>query len=196
MKMKTITTLLAAVAMLGLAGCAAETASSGGGGDDPVELVLGTDSEKSPLFGMGTGIANAIALGAKGVAVFNYSTKGAKDNLKRITKKKRAINLAAVPLRALEKSKNRKKVMGLMMLGSTRKKPDWIALVVRPKPPKGVSEARYNAAIAELVKALNSKATRKLMKKHWKRWAPNRAANVFESAGVKVHPAVAKAYGM
>ncbi len=196
MKMKTITTLLAAVAMLGLAGCAAETASSGGGGDDPVELVLGTDSEKSPLFGMGTGIANAIALGAKGVAVFNYSTKGAKDNLKRITKKKRAINLAAVPLRALEKSKNRKKVMGLMMLGSTRKKPDWIALVVRPKPPKGVSKARYNAAIAELVKALNSKATRKLMKKHWKRWAPNRAANVFESAGVKVHPAVAKAYGM
>ena len=194
MRMKTITTLLAAVAMLGFAGCAEETASSGGGGD-PVELVLGTDSEKSPLFGMGNGIATAVALGAEGVAVYNYSTKGAKDNLKRISKKKRAINLAAVPLRALEKSKNRNKVQGLMMLGSTRKKPDWVALVVRPKPPKGVSKEAYNAAIAQLVKALNSKATRKLMKKHWKRWAPNRATSVFESAGVKVHPAVAKAYG-
>lgn len=194
MKMKTITTLLAAVAMLGLAGCAAETASSGGGGDDPVELVLGTDSEKSPLFGMGTGIANAIALGAKGVAVFNYSTKGAKDNLKRITKKKRAINLAAVPLRALEKSKNRKKVMGLMMLGSTRKKPDWIALVVRPKPPKGVSKARYDNAIYQLVKALNNKKSRKVIKKAWKRWAPNRNQALFKIVGLKYHAAATRAF--
>lgn len=200
MKMKTLTTLLAAIAMLGFSGCAEESAKSGGasaaksGGGDPVELVLGTDKTSSPIFAMGNGLATAVALSSDSVSVFNYSTKGTKDNLKRITKKKRAINLAAVMLRGLEKSKLRKKVMGLAMLGSTRKNPDWVALVVRPKPPKGVSKARYNAAIANLVKTLYSKSTRKLMKKHWKRWAPNRATVVFKSVGVEIHPAALKVY--
>lgn len=194
MKTRKITTLLAAVAMLGFAGCAEQTAKSGGGGGDPVELVLGTDGTKSPLFAMGNGIATAIALNAEGVAVFNYSTKGSKDNLKRLTKKKRAINLAAVSLGALEKFKDRNKVLGIMTLGSTRKKPDWVVLVVRPKPPKGVSKARYDNAIYQLVKALNNKKSRKVIKKAWKRWAPNRNQALFKIVGLKYHAAATRAF--
>ncbi len=205
MKTNTITILLAAVAMLGFAGCAEQTAMSGGGGagakqlamsagGDPVELVLGTAGTKSPIFGMGNGIAMAVALNADGVAVFNYSTKGSKDNLKRLTKKKRAINLAAVSLGALEKFKGRKNVLGIMTLGSTRKNPDWVVLVVRPKPPKGVSKAQYNNAIYQLVKALNNKKSRKVIKKSWKRWAPNRNQALFKTVGLKYHAAAAKAF--
>ncbi len=195
MKTKTIKTLLAAVGIVALAGCAQQAATSGGGGGggDPVELVLGTDGIKSKLFALGNGIATAVALNADGVEVYNYATKGSKDNLKRITKKKRAINLAAVRLKALEKSKLRKKVMGVMTLGSTRKNPDWVVLVVRPKPPKGVAKKTYDNAIYQLVKALYNKKSNKVIKKAWGRWAPNRNAVILKSAGVKYHPAALKA---
>ena len=56
-----------------------------------------------------------------------------------------------------------------MTLGSTKKKPNWVVLVVRPKPPKGVPKAQYEGAIYQLMKALTSKKTMKLMKKHWQR---------------------------
>ena len=192
--------LIAGAVALGLAGCAeygGKMASGGtmaSGDDDPVELVLGTDGIKSPLFGMGNGLSAAVALNAKGVAVFNYATKGTKDNLKRLTKKKRAINLAAVLARGLGKSKLRAKVQGVATLGSTKKNPDWVILVVRPKPPKGVSRKQYEDAIYNLVLALQDKKTEKMMGKVWKRWSPQPNPFVFENVGVKLHPGAIRAY--
>ena len=156
--------------------------------------MLGTDSNDSDLFKMGNVLATAVALNTDAVAVYNYSTKGSKDNLKRIAKKRRAINLAAVTLKALEKFKKRKAVQGVVMLGSTRKNPDWVALVVRVKAPKGISKQAYEEAIYQLVKVIYSKKTRKMMKKSWKRWAPNRATVIFKSVGVKLHPGALRAF--
>ena len=96
-------------------------------------------------------------------------------------------------LGALEKFKGRKNVLGIMTLGSTRKNPDWVVLVVRPKPPKGVSKAQYNNAIYQLVKALNNKKSRKVIKKSWKRWAPNRNQALFKTVGLKYQAAAARA---
>jgi len=190
MKIKYLGLLLAASA-LALGGCAA----TGGAGGDPVELVLGTDSNDSDLFKMGNVLATAVALNTDALAVYNYSTKGSMDNLKRIAKKRRAINLAAVTLKSLEKFKKRKAVQGVVMLGSTRKNPDWVALVVRAKAPKGVSKEAYEEAIYQLVKVIYNKKTRKMMKKSWKRWAPNRATVIFKSVGVKFHPGALRAFG-
>ena len=189
MKMKTSKVLLTAAMIAGLLGSALQAAAAG-----PVELVFGTDKIKSKLFKMGVGLSAAIALNADGVVVFNYSTKGSKDNLKRLTAKKRAINLAVVSGKALKNAKQRDKVLAVMTLGSTKKKPDWVVLVVRPKPPKGVSKARYEGAIYQLVKALTSKKTMKLMKKHWKRWAPQRNAVALKNIGVKYHAGAIKAF--
>ena len=186
--------LIAGVLAVGLVGCAGSGGQSGGQSDNPVELVLGTDGIKSPLFGMGNGLSTAMALNAKGVAVYNYATKGTKDNLKRLTKKKRAINLAAVLAKGLGKSKLRSKVQGVATLGSTKKKPDWVILVVRPKPPKGVSKKQYENAIYNLVLALQNKKTKKLMGKSWKRWAPQPNPIVFKNVGVKMHPGAVRAY--
>ena len=74
---------------------------------ETVEFVLGSDKikTKNKIFDLGMGLAAAVALNAEGVAIFNYATKGSKDNLKRITAKKRAINLAIVSGKVLKKDK-------------------------------------------------------------------------------------------
>ena len=184
--------ILVAAASLALGGCA----EIGGGGDggDPVELVIGTDSNTSDLFKMGNGLATAVALNSDALAVYNYATKGSKDNLKRIAKKKRAINLAAVRLKELETLKKRQAIEAVVMLGSTRKNPDWVALVVRARAPKGVSKEAYKNAIYELVKVIYSEKARKTMQKSWKRWAPNRAAAIFESVGIKYNAGAIQAF--
>ena len=68
---------------------------------ETVELVLGSDKikTKNKIFDLGMGLAAAVALNAEGVAGFNYATKGSKDNLKRITAKKRASTLPSFPAR-------------------------------------------------------------------------------------------------
>ena len=81
-----------------------------------------------------------------------------------------------------------------MTLGSTKKNPDWVVLVMRPKPPKGISERAYNDAIYRLVKALTGKKATKMLRKSWKRWAPQRNSIALKNIGVKVHPSAAKAF--
>ena len=140
MKMKSSKILISAAVIaclvVGVQVVGAQQASA----EKNVELVLGSDKikTKNKIFELGNGLAAAVALNAKRVAVFIYATKGSKDNLKRITAKKRAVKLAIVSGKALKKDKKRDKVLGLMTLGSTKMKPDWVVLVVRPKPPKGV----------------------------------------------------------
>ena len=184
--------LVVGVQVVGVQVAGAQQASAA----ENVELVLGSDKikTKNKIFELGNGLAAAVALNAKGVAVFNYATKGSKDNLKRITAKKRAINLAIVSGKVLKKDKKRGKVLGLMTLGSTKKKPDWVVLVVRPKPPKGVSKKDYNNAIYRLVKALTGKKATKMLRKSWKRWAPQRNPIALKNIGVKVHPSAVKAF--
>ena len=159
--------------------------------DGPVELVIGTGSTKSKLFAMGNGVATAVALNGQGVSVYNYATKGAKDNLKRISKKKRAINLAAVPAKALAKAdaKQLKEISGLMALGSDMG--DTVLLVVRNKAPKGVSKADYAKAVGNVVAVLKSAAAAKLIKREWPGWSPGSGADAFKAAGVKLHAAAA-----
>lgn len=179
-----ITKLIAALAAFAvLCGALAGTALAEG----QIELVIGTDSTKSKLFAMGNGLATAVALGGKRVAVYNYATKGAKDNLTRIAKKKRAINLAAVPAKALAKAgaEQRKAISGLMALGAEGG--DTVLLVVRNATPKGVSKADYTNAVRELVAVLKSGAAAKLVKREWPGWAPSSGAEAFKAAGVGIH---------
>ncbi|MEE8332871.1 MAG: hypothetical protein V3R85_03400 [Alphaproteobacteria bacterium] len=178
----------ALAALLILCGAPAHTALAA---DGQIELVIGTGSIKGKIFAMGNGVATAVALGGKGVAIYNYATKGAKDNLKRISKKKRAINLAAVPAKSLAKAgaKQLKAISGLMSLGTH--KGDTVLLVVRNKAPKGVSKSAYAKAVGEVVAVLNSAAAAKMIKREWSGWSPASGAGAFKSAGVKRHAAAA-----
>ena len=50
-----------------------------------VELVIGTGNIKGNLFAAGNAISIASALNGKGFKIYNYGTKGGKDNIKRVT---------------------------------------------------------------------------------------------------------------
>lgn len=179
-----ITKLIAALAAVALLGAAPVGTALAEG---QIELVIGTGSTKSKLFAMGNGLATAVAVGGKGVAVYNYATKDAKDNLSRISKKKRAINLAAVPAKALAEApeKQRKTISGLMALGPDGG--DTVLLVVRNATPRGVSKEAYTKAVRELVAVLKSAAAAKLVKREWPAWAPASGADAFKAAGVRMH---------
>ena len=137
-----------------------------------MELVLGTGSIKGNLFAAGNAISIASVLQGKGVKVYNYGTKGGKDNIKRIAKKKRAINFGFVTAADLGKAK-----------GKT------VLLIVRNKAPKKVSKEAYAAAVAQVVSILKSKKGVSRVKAAWKGYTPSSAAADFKAAGVKLHKA-------
>lgn len=154
-----------------------------------IELVLGTDKIDGELFAAGTAISVASALQAKGVKIFNYSTKGGKDNIGRISKKKRAINLGLVTAKDLAKAKGKqlKAISGLLAMGQA--KGQTVLLIVRDKAPKKVSKGDYARAVAEVVRVLKSARTAKMVKQKWPNFAPSSGAADFKAAGVKLHKA-------
>ena len=154
-----------------------------------LELVLGTGNTKGKLFAAGSAISMASVVQGKGIKVYNYGTKGGKDNIKRIAKKKRAINFALVTAKDLAKAKDkqRKAFSGLMALGKA--KGETVLLIVRNKAPKKVSKAEYAAAVAEFVRVLKSSKSAKMVKKLWSGFGPSSGASAFEAAGVKLHKA-------
>lgn len=156
---------------------------------DDIELVLGSGDTSDPVFAIGNGISNAVVLNASGVKVYNYGTKGDKDNLKRIAGKRRPINLALVTAKGLAKAKKGeiKAVSGVMAVGSVKGEP--VLLIVRNQAPKGVSDAAYGKAIGEVVKALKSGKSAKVLMGAWKGWKPSAGSAAFEAAGVKLHKA-------
>ena len=89
-----------------------------------MELVIGTGNIKGKLFAAGNAISVASVLHGKGVKVYNYGTKGGKDNIKRISKKKRAINFGLVSAKDLGKAKKKqlKAIRGLMAVGKAKGK--------------------------------------------------------------------------
>jgi hypothetical protein len=156
---------------------------------DDIELVLGTDKIDGELFAAGTAISIASALEAKGMKIFNYSTKGGNDNIKRISKKKRAINLGLVTAKDLAKAsgKQLKAISGLLAMGKA--KGQTVLLIVRNKAPKKVSKGDYAKAVAEVVRVLNSARTAKMVKQKWPSFSPSSGAAEFKAAGVKLHKA-------
>lgn len=154
-----------------------------------LELVLGTGNTKGKLFSAGTAISMASVLQGKGIKVYNYGTKGGKDNIKRISKKKRAINFGLVTAKDLSKAKEkqRKAFSGLMALGKA--KGETVLLIVRNKAPKKVSKGDYAAAVAEFVRVLKSSKSAAMIKKQWAGFAPSSGASDFKAAGVKLHKA-------
>ena len=156
---------------------------------DDIELVLGSGGTSEPVFAIGNGISNAVVLNASGVKVYNYGTKGDKDNLKRISGKRRPINMALVTAKGLAKAKKGqiKAVSGIMAVGSVKGEP--VLLIVRNKAPKGVSEMDYGKAIGEVVKALKSQKSAKVLMGAWKDWKPSDGSAAFKAAGVKRHKA-------
>jgi len=156
---------------------------------DELELVLGTGNTKSPLFAAGSGISMASVVVGKGIKVYNYGTKDGKDNIARISKKKRAINFALVTAKDLAEAKEaqRKTFSGLMALGKA--KGETVLLIVRNQAPTKVSKGDYAAAVAEFVRVLKSAKSAKLVKKEWSGFSPSSGASDFKAAGVKLHKA-------
>ncbi len=154
-----------------------------------LELVLGTGNIKGELFAAGNAISIASVLQGKGVKVYNYGTKGGKDNIKRISKKKRAINFGLVTAKDLSKAKKKqlKAFSGIMAIGKA--KGSEILLIVRNKAPKKVKKADYAAAVAQVVSILKSKNAMAHIKKAWKGYSLSSGAAAFKKAGVKLHKA-------
>ena len=119
-----------------------------------LELVVGTGGTASAAFSAGNGMSIASVMHGKGIKIYSYGTKGDKDNIKRLTKKKRAINLAIVSSKGLAKAndKQKKGISGLIALGKA--KGDTLLLLVRNKAPKGVSKDKYSLAISEVLRVL------------------------------------------
>jgi hypothetical protein len=155
----------------------------------PLELVIGTGGTSSAAFIAGNGISIASVLYAKGIKIYNYGTKGDKDNIKRLTKKKRAINLALVSTKGIAKAseKEKKGMSGLLALGN--EKGDAILLVVRNKAPKGVSKQDYNKAIAEIVRLLKDARAAKVIRAEWKALSVSSGDAAFKAAGLRRHKA-------
>ena len=175
---------VAAIAVLTGFGQPAQTVLAG-----ELELVLGTGSTKGKLFAAGSAISMASVVEGKGIKVYNYGTKGGKDNIKRISKKKRAINFALVTAKELAKAgeKQRKAISGLMALGKA--KGETVLLIVRNKAPKKVSKSDYAAAVAEFVRVLKSAKSAKMVKQQWSSFNPSSGASDFRAAGIKLHKA-------
>ena len=157
-----------------------------------VELVIGSGDIKGDLFAAGNAISIASALNGKGFKVYNYGTKGGKDNIKRVTKKKKSINFGMVTAKDLSKAKAKqiKKLRGLMSLGTLKGKQ--ILLIVRNKAPKKVSKDSYKAVISSVVKLLNSSKSKERIKSVWAGYGPKRAPDAFKNVGVKLHPSAMK----
>lgn len=157
-----------------------------------IELVIGTGNIKGDLFAAGNAISIESALNGKGFKVYNYGTKGGKDNIKRVTKKKKSINLGMVTAKDLSKAKAKqiKKLRGLMSLGTLKGKE--ILLIVRNKAPKKVSKNSYKSSISSVVKLLNSSKSKVRIKSVWAGYAPKGALSAFKNVGVKLHSSAMK----
>jgi hypothetical protein len=186
MRRNLIKTFLAMIAIAVLAGFGHSTQTAAAA---ELELILGTGNTNSKVFAAGSAISMASVIEGKGIKVYNYGTKGGKDNIKRIAKKKRAINFALVTAKDLAKAgeKARKAFSGLMALGKA--KGENVLLIVRNQAPKKVSKGDYAAAVAEFVRVLKSAKSAKLVKKQWSGFSPTSGASDFKAAGVKLHKA-------
>ena len=186
MNTKLIKTLAALAAIAVLAGFGQPTPTALAA---DLELVLGTGNTNGKLFAAGSAISMASVIEGKGIKVYNYGTKGGKDNIKRISKSKRAINFALVTAKDLAKAKEkeRKAFSGLMALGKA--KGETVLLIVRDKAPKKVSNGDYAAAVAEFVRVLKSAKSAKMVKQQWSEFGPSSGASEFNAAGVKLHKA-------
>ena len=156
---------------------------------EDIELILGSGNVSGPAFAAGNGISTAVVLNASGVKVYNYGTKGDKDNLKRIASKKRPLNLALVTAKGLAKGKKAelKAVSGVMAVGSVKGGP--LLLIVRNQAPKGLSDSDYDAAVGQVVKALRNPKSAKVLIGAWKGWKPSSGEAHFKAAGIKLHKA-------
>lgn len=154
-----------------------------------LELVVGTGGTASAAFSAGNGMSIASVMHGKGIKIYSYGTKGDKDNIKRLTKKKRAINLAIVSSRGLAKAndKQKKGISGLIALGKA--KGDTLLLLVRNKAPKGVSKDKYSLAISEVLRVLKDTRAGKVIKNEWRDWSVSSGEPAFTAAGVKMHKA-------
>jgi len=154
-----------------------------------LELVVGTGGTSSAAFSAGNGMSIASVIHGKGIKIYNYGTKGDKDNIKRLTKKKRAINLAIVSAKGLAKAndKQKKGMSGLIALGKAEG--DTILLIVRNQAPKGVSKDKYSLAISEVLRVLKDTKAGKVIKNEWRDWSVSSGESAFKAAGVKRHKA-------
>jgi hypothetical protein len=186
MTIKLIKSLAAVAAIAVLAGFGQPTQTAFAG---ELELVIGTGNTKGTLFAAGSAISMASVVEGKAIKVYNYGTKGGNDNIKRISKNKRAINFGLVTAKDLAKAKakQREAFSGLMALGKA--KGENVLLIVRNKAPKKVSKADYAAAVAEFVRVLKSAKTAKMVKQQWPGFSPSSGAADFKAAGVKLHKA-------
>jgi hypothetical protein len=186
MAKKLVKTIAAVVAILVLPAIGQHTSAWAA---DDIELILGSGNTSGPAFAVGNGISTAVVLNANGVKVYNYGTKGDKDNLKRIAGKRRPINLALVTAKGLAKGKKAelKAVSGVMAVGSVKGGP--LLLIARNKAPKGLSSGDYDAALGQVVKALKNPKSAKVLMGAWKGWKPSSGESHFKAAGIKLHKA-------
>jgi hypothetical protein len=183
--LKTITKFASSCLILGFV----ITSGMSNSAANELELVVGTGGTSSAAFSAGNGMSIASVIHGKGIKIYNYGTKGDKDNIKRLTKKKRAINLAIVSAKGLAKAndKQKKGMSGLIALGKAEG--DTILLIVRNQAPKGVSKDKYSLAISEVLRVLKDSKAGKVIKNEWRDWSVSSGESAFKAAGVKRHKA-------
>lgn len=154
------------------------------------ELVLGSGGVESAYFDIGNKLVRAIALDVDSVGVNIQATKGDKDNLTLLAKKKRGVDIGLVRLDAAkaawnaEGKKQNRKVRGLFSLGAGKDGKTVVLLASQQ-----VSEADAKAIVGYL---LGKKGMARMKKLHGA-WGPQAGSAAFKAAGIPMHPGAAAA---
>lgn len=160
------------------------------------ELVLGTGGIESAYFALGNKLVKAFALDVTGFQVNSQATKGDKDNIKLLGKKRRGAQLGFATLGAAKAAWNAKgkkqnrKIAGLISIGQNKDGKTVVLLA-----SKKLKDAHAEAIVSYLL----SDKGKKRMAKLRARWNAQSGAAAFKAAGIPQHPgakSALKAMGM
>ncbi len=160
------------------------------------QLVLGTGGLESAYFALGNKLVKALALDVKGFIVNSQSTKGDKDNIKLLGKKRRGAQLGFSTMKAAKAAWNAKgkkqnrKIAGLISVGKNK-----AGKTVLLFASKKLKAAHAEAIVSYLLSAKGKKRMSKLRAK----WNAQSGSAAFKSAGIPQHAgakAALKAMGM
>lgn len=160
------------------------------------ELVLGTGGVESAYFALGNKLVKAFALDLADFRVNSQATKGGKDNIKLLGKKRRGAQLGFATLGAAKAAWNAKgkkqnrKIAGLISIGKNKSGKTVVLLA-----SKKLKDAYAKAIVSYLLSAKGKKRMAKLRAN----WDARSGADAFKAAGIPQHPgakAALKAMGM
>jgi TRAP-type uncharacterized transport system substrate-binding protein len=171
------TVALVAATLMGLGSIFASAASA-------APLVLGSGDADSATFTLGNKLVKAIALDLDGITVNSRVTKGDKDNVKLLGKKKRGVDLGFATLGAATKAwnaegkKQNRKFKGLLAIAKNKMGKTLYLLA-----GKKVKKDQAKAIVQYLLSAKGKKRLKKLKADA----SPASGAAEFKAAGIPLH---------